>query len=207
MRKFILLVGSVLIFLTSSFYSNTHTEVSVPNSLKSNKEFIYGVGHVHSETKTITPKLTTSYIAFREALGFKESQGDYSRVNTLGYMGKYQFGKATLNHFGIEDYQCFLSNPAFQEQVFYHYAARNKWVLRNYIEFYSGKTIKGIEITESGILAAAHLAGPGNVKKYLVSWGEEDFNDAYGTRVSKYMKQFAGYDVSVIKKRKNPKFI
>jgi len=207
MRKFILLVGSSLIFLTSSFYSNTHTEVSMPNSLLESKELFYGVGDTHPETKEISPIVSSGFLAFREAVGFKESQGNYSAVNTLGYMGKYQFGKATLNHFGITDYECFLNDPAFQERVFYHYASRNKWVLRKYIDFYSGKTINGITITESGILAAAHLAGPGNVKTFLTSWGKEDFNDSYGTKVSDYMKQFAGYDVSVIQKRKDPKFI
>ena len=32
--------------------------------------------------------------------------------------------------------------------------------------------MNGIEITESGILAAAHLSGAGNVKKYLRSNGK-----------------------------------
>ena len=207
MRKFILLVGSVLIFLTSSFNSNTHAEVSVPDSFKLTKEFFYGVGDTQSETKEITPQLSSGYIAFREALGFKESQGDYSRVNSFGYMGKYQFGKSTLEFLGVKDHECFLNNPAFQERIFDHYTSRNKWVLRKYISFYAGKTIHGVEITESGILAAAHLAGPGNVKKFLVSWGEEDFEDGYGTSVSNYMKKFAGYDVSVVQMRKDPKFI
>ncbi len=207
MRKFILLVGSALIFLTSSFNSNTHIEVSVPNSLKNTKEFFYGVGVTYPESEAFIPYLSSGYIAFKEALGFRESQGDYSRVNTLGYMGKYQFGKSTLNHFGVEDYHCFLNDPAFQERVFHHNTSRNKWVLRNYINFYSGRMIGGVEITESGILAAAHLAGPGNVKKFLISWGKEDFKDAYGTSVSNYIKMFAGYDVSIVEMRKDPKLI
>lgn len=207
MRKFILLVGSALIFLTSSFNSNTHIEVSVPNSLKNTKEFFYGVGLTYPEPEAFIPYLSSGYIAFKEALGFRESQGDYSRVNSLGYMGKYQFGKSTLNHFGIEDHHCFLNDPAFQERVFHHNTSRNKWVLRNYINFYSGRVIDGVEITESGILAAAHLAGPGNVKKFLISWGKEDFKDAYGTSVSSYMKKFAGYDVSQVAMRKDPKLI
>ena len=38
------------------------------------------------------PDLGNSYISFKEALAFKESRGDYFTVNTLGYLGKYQFG-------------------------------------------------------------------------------------------------------------------
>ena len=47
------------------------------------------------------PKLHRSFIAFKEALAFKESRGDYNCVNTLGYLGKYQFGRNTLARFRI----------------------------------------------------------------------------------------------------------
>ena len=53
-------------------------------------------------------------------------------------------------------------------------------------------------MTESGILAAAHLAGPGSVKKYLRSYGAIGFTDAYGTNIREYMKKFSGYDTSFI---------
>ena len=51
-------------------------------------------------------------------------------------------------------------------------------------------------------MAAAHLAGPGSVKKYLRSGGKQGFADAYGSTVKYYMKRFAGYDVSSIKANK-----
>jgi hypothetical protein len=47
-------------------------------------------------------------------------------------------------------------------------------------------------------LAAAHLSGAGNVKKYLRSDGNHNLSDAYGSSIGSYMKQFAGYDVSII---------
>ena len=66
-----------------------------------------------------------------------------------------------------------------------------------------GKTINGIEITESGILAAAHLSGAGNVKKYLRSNGNFNLSDAYGSTIEYYMQKFAGYNLSeIIKNRK-----
>ncbi len=70
-----------------------------------------------------------------------------------------------------------------------------------------GRKINGIEITESGILAAAHLAGAGSVKKYLRSNGQEIFSDAYGTNVQHYMKRFSGFDTSFIKPDKDPTII
>jgi hypothetical protein len=58
--------------------------------------------------------------------------------------------------------------------------------------------VNGIKITESGILAAAHLAGPGNVKKFLRSNGTRSFNDGFGTSIKHYFKKFAGYDTSFV---------
>jgi len=130
-----------------------------------------------------TPYLGKSFEGFKEALAFKESQGNYFRVNTLGYLGKYQFGSETLKLIGIYTPNQFLYNPELQEKAFIANAERNKWVLRKDIKRFEGRLIGGIEVTESGILAAAHLAGPGSVKKFLRSYGTTNFSDAYGSSV------------------------
>ena len=85
-----------------------------------------------------------------------------------------------------------------QEKAFAAYCKVNKWILRKDIQRSVGKVINGIEITESGILAAAHLSGAGNVKKYLRSNGKHNRSDAYGASIELYLKKFAGYDVSNI---------
>lgn len=156
---------------------------------------VSAVGHQN----TFSPKLGKSFIGFKEQLGFKESQNDYFRVNTLGYLGKYQFGRSTLELIGINDTAHFLNTPELQEKAFIANTSRNKWVLRKDIKRFVGKSINGIVVTESGILAAAHLAGPGGVKKYLRSYGANGFEDAYGSSISYYMKRFQGYDTSKIK--------
>lgn len=150
-----------------------------------------------------TPTIENDFTGFREALAFKESQGKYDVVNTLGYLGKYQFGKSTLKRIKIYDTKEFINNPALQEKAFITLSSLNKWILQRDIKRSVGKKINGIEITESGILAAAHLAGAGNVKKYLRSNGNDAFTDAYGTSVQYYMKRFAGYDTSFIEPIKN----
>ena len=76
--------------------------------------------------------------------------------------------------------------------------------MRREIKKYVGKIINDVYITESGLLAAAHLAGAGNVQKYLRSSGEIRFNDAYGSSVQKYLKLFSGYDTSSIEANKRP---
>lgn len=151
------------------------------------------------------PYLGKSFVGFKEALAFKESGGNYFTVNTYGYLGKYQFGKGTLELIGINNTNQFLNNPKLQEKAFIANAQRNKWILRRDIKNFVGKRINGIVITESGILAAAHLAGPGSVKNYLRSYGLDNFADGYGTTVNYYMKIFSGYDTSFLKPNKSAK--
>ena len=109
-----------------------------------------------------------------------------------------------MKRFKIYDTQHFLSNPVLQEDAFIALCSLNKWILRKDIRRSSGKKINGIEITESGILAAAHLAGAGNVKKYLRSNGIHSFKDAFGSSVQHYIKRFSGYDTSFIEANKKP---
>lgn len=162
------------------------------------------------ETKTetvFTPYLGKSFEGFKEALAFKESRGNYFTVNTLGYLGKYQFGAETLKLLGIYNPNYFLNTPELQEKAFIANSKRNKWILRKDIKRFVGKTVNGVKVTESGILAAAHLAGPGSVKKFLRSNGAQTFADGYGATVTYYMKRFSGYNTSFIKADKRAKAI
>ncbi|MDC1327564.1 peptidoglycan-binding protein LysM [Ulvibacter sp.] len=142
--------------------------------------------------------LGKTYIGFKEALGFKESSGSYTVVNRFGYMGKYQFSKSTLKMIGIYNAETFMEDASLQEKAFSAYVSRNKWILRRDIKRFDGRYIGGVEVTESGILAAAHLAGAGNVKKFLRSHGADGFEDANGTSIRNYLKKFSGYDTSTI---------
>ena len=130
---------------------------------------------------------------FLEDIGFRESSNNYHAVNQFGYLGKYQFGRKTLNALGYEDVtnRQFLENHSIQEEAMYALLSHNKRILRRQIEKYHGTTVNGIYITESGILAAAHLAGPGNVKKFLRKGYE--FKDGNGTKMTSYMVKFSNY--------------
>ena len=153
---------------------------------------------VAPDPNTKLPFLENSYVAFKEALAFKESRGRYNAVNTFGYLGKFQFGSSTLKTLGIYNLNLFLNSPELQEKAFLANTKRNKWKLTLEINRFTGSEINGVIVTESGILAAAHLSGAGNVKKYLRSDGDRNLSDAYGSSIKSYMKKFAGYDVSII---------
>ena len=138
------------------------------------------------------------FIGYKEAIAFKESQGKYKKINSLGYMGKYQFGAETLKTIGVKDNRLFLNSPKLQEKAFIALLSKNKWELKDEIERYEGAIINGIRVTESGILAAAHLGGVGSVKRYLRNNGNRYFKDAYGTSIRSYMRDFGGYETSGI---------
>lgn len=188
--------------ITSNDYSANELTYSIVDDLESSETTMFPLEKTY---KPFSPTLGKSFVGFKEALGFKESGGDYFTVNTLGYLGKYQFGKETLKLIGVYNLTHFLNNPEIQEKAFLANAERNKWILRKDIDKFVGKTINGIQITESGILAAAHLSGPGNVKKYLRSYGTNGFADAYGTTIQHYIKKFSGYDTSMIKPNRRAK--
>jgi len=145
------------------------------------------------------------FISYKEAIANKESLGRYKKINSIGYLGKYQFGTQTLKSIGIEDSSNFLENPNLQEQAFVVLLSKNKYELKDYIHFFEGKIIDGVTITESGILAAAHLGGSGSVKRFLNTNGLRKCRDGYGTSVKAYIRDFGGYETRGIKAVKNAK--
>ena len=133
---------------------------------------------------------------FLNDVGFRESGNRYDITNTWGYMGKYQFGKSTLKGLGFNvTRKEFLNNPQLQEEAMMALLLHNKEKLQPYIDTFDGQTINGMYISESGILAAAHLGGQGSVKRYFKNG--KVFKDAYGTKITSYMKQFSGYDIKL----------
>jgi hypothetical protein len=157
------------------------------------------------EISVIKPKLEVkvkmpvvkNHSTFLDAIGFRESSNNYKAVNQFGYLGKYQFGRKTLNAIGFENISNreFLANPSIQEEAMLILLKRNKHTLRKEIKKYVGKTINGIYITESGILAAAHLGGAGNVKKFFRNG--KNFADGNGTKMTSYMKRFTNYQLNI----------
>lgn len=209
-KRYILPTLAVISFLCMCFtISDLHY-----NSTKIHTNFLvtkpqfstaFTSDQMHVEEVT-SPLVGKTFIGFKEALAFRESRGNYFIISKYGYLGKYQFGKSALKFFGVKDPKAFLNSPEQQEKLFTLSLQRNKWMLRNEIKKYVGKNINGITITESGILAAAHLAGASSVKKFLKKEGRYAFADANGTTLQNYLKHFAGYDVTHIEAEKSPKF-
>ncbi|MDF1677724.1 MAG: hypothetical protein P1U32_03430 [Legionellaceae bacterium] len=156
----------------------------------------------------------------------------YHVHNTLGFMGKYQFGEPLLIDLGYyvpaptgyygttatnewqgewtgkngvyskEDFMSEVQELAIREAF-----AMNMGVIDQYLG-QAGKTIDDFigqefaytrlgeahvaTVTMSGILASAHLQGPGGVAQLLLN--NVASSDEYGTNILFYMDKFGGYN-------------
>lgn len=137
----------------------------------------------------------SKYKLLLEKLGEHESRGNSRIVNQQGCMGIYQFKESTLRFLGYEvSLQEFRTNPEHFPEWQQHEAAlkftkANKKLLQQIIDKYDGKVVNGIKITETGILAAAALAGHGGVKKYFRKGLNSQ--DCYGTSIEDMLVRFA----------------
>jgi hypothetical protein len=144
--------------------------------------------------------------SFLDSLGQRESGNDPGKINKFGYIGKYQFGKSALKEVGLDkkiDKHKFKKNPKMwseksQDIAMVNLLKKNVHYLGDYIDNYDGNIINGIKVTKSGMLAASHLLGASNVKKYLDSKGQKDPKDGFGTHLSSYLKRFSGYNLDNI---------
>lgn len=168
-----------------------------PNFKNKIKEEVKMEEKIEKKVVKITEEKTHN--DFLEALGFRESSNRYGVVNEFGYMGKYQFGMSTLKNLGWNvSRKEFLSNPKLQEEAMQDLLEHNYNNLKYYIVKFEGKVINGTYITESGILAAAHLGGAGSVRTFFKKG--YDFQDGNGTKITTYMNLFKGYNLNIYNK-------
>jgi hypothetical protein len=138
---------------------------------------------------------------FKNDLAFRESSNNWRKYNPYGYIGKFQFGEAALDvtGYGHISFVDFIDNPAIfpekeQEKAMDSLLMFNEYILKDYIEKYEGSLIcDSIPVSRIGLLAASHLAGPGNVKRFLNTKGRYNPKDRMGTRLSDYLLAFSDY--------------
>lgn len=163
----------------------------------------YSYDEIQSELKSLyqidQEIIFEKYIhEFKLAIASKESSNNWKNYNPYGYIGKFQFGHAALKStgFGHVDFVDFMNNPSVfpekdQDKAMDSLLHINEFVLGNYISEYEGQVyLDSIRITKIGLLAASHLAGPGNVKRFLKTNGSYNPQDQMGTRLSDYLVTF-----------------
>jgi hypothetical protein len=133
---------------------------------------------------------------FLNHMAERESDNTPHVVNRFGMMGKYQFAPSTIRVLGFRvSNKQFLSNPELQDSVMVAYLRSNNKELNTLITKYENKKFKGVRVTRSGVLAAAHLAGSANVKLFFQNADWNGRTDANGTSIREYMQTFSIYNL------------
>lgn len=150
------------------------------------------------------------YEAFLYQLGYYESRNTYNIENSFGYLGRWQIGMESLrdiglvsgntwtplaNSLGVYSKKDFLNTPSAQDYAIRLYDKK----LWSYIQYfgddkYIGTEFQGIEVTLSGMVAAAHLVGAGGIHRMFMTGSVQ--HDALGNSCLFYLKNLAGYDIS-----------
>lgn len=163
----------------------------------------------------------SEYSDYLAALSAKESSNNPSSVNQYGFLGRYQMGESALidagyyqkdmtpdsndwqgvwtGKNGIDSKADFLANAGGQTQAISDYNSKQWRTIQTLgLDNYLGQTVGGILMTESGLLAGAHLVGVGGLKKYLQSNGMVVPSDANNTAITQYISAFSGYNMAAI---------
>lgn len=117
-----------------------------------------------------------------------------SQFSSNNWLGKWT-GKRNIN-----SKSDFLNNPQAQYEIIKEWIAYLcKQLRNNCINEYYGKTIGGVEITESGAIAGAHLVGLAGLGAFLgipkkMYTGKKQ-TDGNGTHIKQYIKDFGGFDL------------
>lgn len=189
-----------VVFIIATLYTNQYTHNNIENNFERDSlNIIVSDSSIKSKSKKIKkPRLRGGVNEFLAHMGKIEGRGRYETISTRGYLGLYQFHPRTLKDLGLTiSADDFLDNPTLQDSVMIEWLRKNSRSLRGLIRKYNGTEYNGIYITKAGILAGAHLVGPGGVLSYFYP-EKYQFKtiDGNGVTVESYMRKFSVYDLS-----------
>jgi hypothetical protein len=179
----------------------------------------------YAANETVGPFTSDQWEKYKNRLGQRESGNDYSKVNSIGYSGRWQLGSPALQDLGFVNAGCAtraLKNPSSwtgkesissQESFLSNQEIQNKCILQytrmNYKALLRMKVINpGSPADEvAGYLAAAHLTGAGGARNLR---NGSDGADANGTKASQYyammVSEFGGTNSDPISAAKASNF-
>lgn len=160
-----------------------------------------------------------TYLQFLQALASAESTNQPGTVNPFGYVGLFQMGELALQDAGyyqgdatrgvndwtggwtgrdgINSLADFRASPQAQINAITRYdQVIENYIAANGLSKYIGTTVNGVVLTESGMVAGAHLVGMGNLRTWLQSGGRIVPLDGNKVPITTYVSRFAGYNVA-----------
>lgn len=89
-------------------------------------------------------------------------------LQDAGFMNGVKEWTSTANSYGVYSEADFLNNPAAQDAAIAAYHTKVCGYIRNYgLDSYIGTVYCGVEVTQSGLLAAFHSVGVSNMRDAL----------------------------------------
>ena len=179
---------TIVIFILSSIF----IQVYAPPSHQQNEINVYSI--------YLADYKSQQYTQFRNAIAHKESRMNAEIYNKQGYIGMYQFGMSArkATGYGHIKTKSFIKDPGIwpkedQCKAMDSLISRNQYRLTEIIED-APYQFKGLNITKSGILAAAHLSGYCNVKEYFKTNRVYNPADKNGTSLEDYLIAYSGFE-------------
>lgn len=190
-----LLIFTTLIYLSYSLYLK-----DVEVKIITKKEIVV--------EKEIIDNNHNKRVDFLNQLAYVESRRDYGRcrytetkngITYSQFWGRYQIGKSARKEVGYDTVPMhkFLADSLMQEKCMLKLMKRIKVILKDEINEYDGKWIGNYYITESGLIAMAHLVGVGNVKTFINSNGSIIPKDGNRKLSTDYLQQFGRYELNL----------
>ena len=195
MKKLIVITLFSFIYLISSAPPNVSNDLSPLNVFQAYKTY-----QVKLERKRLM-----------DSAAYHESRNCPTIVNSIGCLGLFQFGKSArkITGYGHVDIKHAIRDQKTGKRylniaywpVKDQYLAMdslmnfNQTKLAKEIDIYVGSRVCGVEITLSGIIMTAHLAGWHGVKNWFDTFGKDNATDMNGTSILTYMKLFSGYKI------------
>lgn len=189
----LLMIPTIMFLLTSFFYEDQTVEEA------------NAVITLDSIVVKRQPDDRGNLYVFMGVMAERESNNTPTVVNRYGYLGKYQFSPRTLwalgRRFRVSRDQ-FLGTESLQDSAMVEYLKDNREVIEDLIVRFDGRWYRGLYITESGLLAGAHLVGPHGLRAWLDPTYEITRNgksyrpryiDGNGTHVGDYISMFSKY--------------
>lgn len=171
------------------------TKTSIAPSITFN---IYALNVASAQAEVRRLAYMKEFSLFRQAIGQRESGNRYDAINDYGCLGAFQFQVETLNRLGITGItaESFRKDPSLfpeslQNEALLMLVHANAQLLHQF-DRYIGRSIQGVVITRSGLLAAMHLGGIRGIQAFFYN---KNPSDAYGTTIKDYLILFSGYNI------------
>lgn len=156
-------------------------------------------------------KVNFDYLSFADKLGYSESRNNYTIVNRIGALGRYQFMTTTISRVAImaglpvKLGQDFLNDHTYQDMIYRSYVnIIIDYINLNNLDIYINDFVTGQKnnLTEQidiyGMVAGAWLGGEGGLYNILVNQIDKNDNPQnpdQGTWISDYIAKFSSYEI------------